>query len=214
MVIRSKKELELELERVPHYKRPSKRLEQYVTPSDIAADLLWEAFMRGSIRGKTVVDLGCGTGKLAYGSILLGASSAICIDLDVEALKAARDFIKRIIERKDLGGLVEFVATDIRVSNPLRGSKECTVIMNPPFGVWSRGADIEFLEEALQICHRVYSIHKRSEGFFKKLNGLGRDLKVKYKVLKVANMKLGMSMPEHYKKVHSFPVILITFNSY
>ncbi len=43
------------------------------------------------LRGKTVLDYGCGSGVLAIAALLLGAERAVCIDIDPQALTATRD---------------------------------------------------------------------------------------------------------------------------
>lgn len=43
------------------------------------------------LRGKTVLDYGCGSGVLAIAALLLGAERAICVDIDPQALLATRD---------------------------------------------------------------------------------------------------------------------------
>ncbi|PID41683.1 MAG: 50S ribosomal protein L11 methyltransferase [Proteobacteria bacterium] len=46
-------------------------------------------------RGKTVIDYGCGSGILAIAALLLGADSAVGIDIDPQALLASKDNSKR-----------------------------------------------------------------------------------------------------------------------
>ncbi|MEW6168840.1 MAG: 50S ribosomal protein L11 methyltransferase [Pseudomonadota bacterium] len=43
------------------------------------------------LRGKTVLDYGCGSGVLAIAALLLGAERAVCVDIDPQALTATRD---------------------------------------------------------------------------------------------------------------------------
>lgn len=43
------------------------------------------------LRGRTVLDFGCGSGILAIGALLLGARHAVCVDIDPQALTATRD---------------------------------------------------------------------------------------------------------------------------
>ena len=68
-----KRQLEMVLQDIPYHESPKINLEQYSTPSVIAADVLWNANSIGDIKGMKVVDLGCGTGIFAIGSALLGA---------------------------------------------------------------------------------------------------------------------------------------------
>lgn len=43
------------------------------------------------LKGKTVLDFGCGSGILAIAALLLGAERAVCVDIDPQALTATRD---------------------------------------------------------------------------------------------------------------------------
>ena len=74
-MISSKKDLEIILSTLKGFERPKPELEQYTTPSSLAAELLWQAYIDGNIEGKIVVDLGCGTGILALGAAILGAKN-------------------------------------------------------------------------------------------------------------------------------------------
>lgn len=47
------------------------------------------------LRGKTVVDFGCGSGILGIAALLLGAERVIAIDIDPQALTATQDNAKR-----------------------------------------------------------------------------------------------------------------------
>ncbi|MFQ3324952.1 MAG: ribosomal protein L11 methyltransferase [Pseudomonadales bacterium] len=47
------------------------------------------------LTGKTVIDYGCGSGILAVAALLLGASSAHCVDIDPQALTATLDNANR-----------------------------------------------------------------------------------------------------------------------
>jgi len=53
------------------------------------------------LTGKTVIDYGCGSGILAIAAVLLGAQSAIAVDIDPQALTATQDnAIKNKVEDK------------------------------------------------------------------------------------------------------------------
>lgn len=47
------------------------------------------------VRGKSVIDYGCGSGVLAIAALRLGASSAIAVDIDPQAVIATRDNARR-----------------------------------------------------------------------------------------------------------------------
>jgi putative methylase len=152
-----RKQLEMMLERLEGFSRPSFQREQYATPAPVAAQMLFLAAMRGELG--TVCDLGCGTGMLAIGAALLGAR-AIGVEIDGEALAIARRNAKK------LNVDVEFIRTDVS-SLALKGID--TVVMNPPFGAQKASAgDRAFLSKALEIANTIYTLHNQgSEGFIR-----------------------------------------------
>jgi len=148
-----KHDLAISLQTVGSHPIPKVALEQYSVPADLAAEMLFRAcYEFGDIEGKTVIDLGAGTGRLALGASMLGAAYTVGADLDRLALQVGVDNCKR------LGLKVDWILTEI---DTLRGSVD-TVVMNPPFGTRSRHADTRFLQTALRIGKVVYSIHKTS----------------------------------------------------
>ncbi|MFY9717097.1 MAG: 50S ribosomal protein L11 methyltransferase [Thermoplasmata archaeon] len=141
-------ELVRALERVPAFDRPDAALEQVITPSEAAATLLEAADRFDGLSGRSVLDLGCGTGRLAIGAALLGAGPVRGIDLDPGAVERAR------VAATNAGVAVEFDATDIESVN---GRVEI-VLMNPPFGAQSKHADRPFWERAFALAERsVYA---------------------------------------------------------
>ncbi len=146
----NKKGLEILLEECRGYREPKIKLEQYSTSTPIAAELLYLARLKGDVEGKSLYDLGCGTGRLAIGGGLLGASKVRGVDVDGEALSIARENAAKFSLD------IEWVEADVGY---IRG--ECdTVVQNPPFGVHNRGIDRIFLEKALELGKVVYSMHK------------------------------------------------------
>ena len=147
------KHLEMTLQRISGYSHPRAALEQYQTPAPLAARLLYHALMKGDIEGKTVCDLGCGTGVLAIGAALLGAGSARGVDSDPQAVKGA------IANAALLEADVEFIVADVRDAALPGLLESCdTVIMNPPFGAQKAHADRPFINLALSIAPVTYSI--------------------------------------------------------
>lgn len=191
----SKKWLGMIVSRVPGFKAPKEELEQYVTPPDIVADLVWSAFMSGEIEGRVVHDLGCGTGRLALASSILSSKYVVCSDVDEDALSIAGEVLTAGSPAPH-----DLVLADLRRAPPFRSS-DCVVVMNPPFGVKSRGADVDFLKTALTICNTVYSIHKLSEGFHDVLEEIMRSLNSRYEFLKVVKFPLRVSLSKHRKRV-------------
>ncbi|MEM2926758.1 MAG: METTL5 family protein [Candidatus Bathyarchaeia archaeon] len=132
---------------------PKVQLEQYTIPEELAAKILsLAAYTFNDITGKFVVDLGCGSGRLAIGAAILGAAYVVGVDLDPEAIKAA----KANAERLGVKAIVDWVLADIET---LKGLCD-TVLQNPPYGTKKRGADVHFLEKAMEIGRIVYSLHK------------------------------------------------------
>lgn len=146
------RELEMLLQRVPPFTEPSAQLEQYSTPAPIAADMLYTALGHGSIYGKTVLDLGCGSGILGIGAWLLGAERVIGIDVSEKAVDQARTACE------EMGAEVELHVMGVDDSE----FKADTVIMNPPFGCQNRNADRAFLDKAMESAGDVYSLHMSS----------------------------------------------------
>lgn len=147
-----KLDLELFLSRIKPHPSPNARLEQYTTSESAAATLLYLAAYRyGDIADKKVLDLGCGTGRLALGSILLGAESVVGVDIDRLAVKLASENSTKL-------GFTSKANWFIGDVNAVAGKFD-TLLQNPPFGVQKRGADRIFLEKALQVADAVYSLH-------------------------------------------------------
>lgn len=171
ITITKKRHLEMMLQQIPPHKSPKVHLEQYTTPSNIASDILWNAYSLGDIKDKKVVDLGCGTGIFAIGSALLGAREVIGVDIDPDAVETAR--IQAI--KMDIDDNVEFISKNIQDFT----ESADTVIQNPPFGAQKakrKEADRIFMTKSMEIAPVVYSFHIREteqfvEKFFNKLDG-------------------------------------------
>jgi putative methylase len=133
---------------------PQAQLEQYTTPQQIAASMLYLAtYTNGDIAGKSVLDLGCGTGRLGLGAAFLGAEEVVGIDIDRLAVKtacenAAKARLSIQLVHGDLATIVGHFDT---------------VLQNPPFGVQTREADRAFLVKALEIADAIYSLHNHPE---------------------------------------------------
>lgn len=157
--IRSKKDLEVVLSRLKGFHVAKVRAEQYMTESSIAAEVLWNAYFRGLVEGRIIADLGCGTGILGIGCLLLGAAKVYLVDSDPEALKIVQENIENIKSEGFSVGDFELVQKDI--SSWKLNQKVDFVIQNPPFGTKEKHADKEFLEKAFSITDKViYSFHK------------------------------------------------------
>lgn len=152
--ITKKKHLEMAIQKVPKHPNPKVDLEQYSTPATIAADLLWNAYSLGDIADKKVMDLGCGTGIFAIASKLLGAASAIGVDIDKDSIDLASSYCRD----------VDFICSDIcDLENDFDVD---TIFQNPPFGSQKnakKGADLKFISKAIELSPKVlYSFHMAS----------------------------------------------------
>ncbi len=154
-MISSKSGLAVSLSRLETFTRPDVGLEQYPTDSEIAASVLWNASLLGDIEGKTIADLGCGTGILGIGALMLGAEKVYLVDTDKDALKVAEKNLEAtgIDQRR-------YQLFNKAVSEFSR--KADVVIQNPPFGTRKEHADKEFLEKAFELSDMIYSFHKSS----------------------------------------------------
>ncbi|WP_292371181.1 METTL5 family protein [Methanoregula sp. UBA64] len=147
------RQLEIALQRCAGYTKPRAGLEQYQTPAPLAARLLYDAFMQGDIEGKSVCDLGSGTGILAIGAALLGAAPVRGIETDTDAIRIARE------NARLLGADVEYIPADIATAQETAGPCD-TIVMNPPFGAQKQNlhADRPFIDAALAIAPVTYGI--------------------------------------------------------
>jgi len=134
---------------------PKAHLEQYTVSEQLAAQMLYiAAYSNDDIVGKSVLDLGCGTGRLALGAAFIGAEKIVGIDIDRSAIKtASENSVKTNLDN------VQWVLGDI---DAVAGSFD-TVLQNPPFGVQTRGADRVFLAKALEVGSSIYSLHSHPE---------------------------------------------------
>ena len=114
MEISTKSQLAVILSRLKGFKEPKIKFEQYQTDSEIAAEIAWFAFYRREIEGKTIADLGCGTGMLGLSTLLLGAKKVFFVDTDEKALGIAKEnlsFLEKELDVK-LQSRAEFVVKD------------------------------------------------------------------------------------------------------
>jgi putative methylase len=156
VAVATKAALETQLAVVAGFENPSVSLEQYPTPPEVAAHVVHVADLNDDVEGRTVVDLGTGTGMLALGAALRGPARVIGLDVDREALSTARKNRVRV----GTTAPIHWVQADA-TRCPLRLTERTTVVMNPPFGA-QRGhehADRAFLATAAEIADVSYSIH-------------------------------------------------------
>ncbi|HUO41859.1 MAG TPA: METTL5 family protein [Methylomirabilota bacterium] len=186
-----KRDLEIALQAIAPHPNPKVHLEQYTTPADIAADILFSAcYTYEDIRGKSVLDLGTGTGRLAIGAAILGAEQVVGIDVDAATVQSALSDSKRMQLK------VDWVVGDIEsVQDPFD-----TVIMNPPFGTKREHADIRFLRVALKVGKVIYSIHKSTTHSF--ISRWLKDAGAESEILMTTKMLIPHQYNFHHKRRH------------
>jgi putative methylase len=191
----SKKEICIILSKLALFENPIMHSEQYATDSETAGDALWKAHMLGDIEGKTILDLGAGTGILGLGACLLGAKKAILVDKDASALKIAKENKSLLEDESGEVYNVEFVNSDVSDVSVL-----CDVVfMNPPFGTKDEHADTNFLLRAFRLAPIIYSFHKASTKHYidklAKQNGFAVTHFIEYGLL------LKKTMAHHKKRI-------------
>jgi putative methylase len=151
-----KRDLERALSQIEAHPTPKAYLEQYTTPSNVAAETLYlAAYVHDDIIDKTVIELGCGTGRLAIGAALLGAKEVVGVDLEGASVSVAQ----KNAEKMGVKEITQWITADIDVV-------DCafdTVLQNPPFGVQRRRADRRFITKSLELGSTIYSFHKAGE---------------------------------------------------
>lgn len=157
--VKNKKQLEIKIQQIPPHPNPKVALEQYSTPATIASDILWNAYNLGDIFNKNILDLGCGTGIFTVSSMMLGAKSAVGVDIDEESVEVAKSASRRFRAEE-----CKFITSDIA---DLEAELDVdTVFQNPPFGSQKRatkGIDLEFVKKAIEFRPDVlYSFHMAS----------------------------------------------------
>ena len=178
----------------PDFYQPKPELEQYSTPVDIVAEMIKLANAQGDLSGN-VVDLGCGTGRLAIGAALLGAE-VTAYEIDNDALELAKSY------SKEHNLVIEWI--NLAIENI--DKKYDTVLMNPPFGSQRPGADRAFLKKSLEIGSRIWSIHMaETKNFVKEFveKNNGQIISAYEFAFPIKN-----SMPFHTKEVSNQKAIL------
>jgi len=151
-----KLDLEVFLSKIAAQPLPRVHLEQYTISESVASTMLYfAAYENNDVVGKTVLDLGCGTGRLALGASYLGAKEVVAVDIDKRAVETG-------VANSNIVGLdhcVQWIIGDIEAIS----GRFDTVLQNPPFGVQTRQADRAFLVKAIELGHSVYSLHNHPE---------------------------------------------------
>ena len=190
-----KNDLKRVLSKVTGFEHPRIKLEQYVTPPALAADLVFTAYMQGDIEDKKVVDLGTGTGILGIGAAKLDGN-VTAVEKDEDALEAAEKNAEK------LDAEISFVESDIE---DFKGGFD-TVVMNPPFSVHSE-IGLSFWEKALELGNNVYGISPR--GARDSIKNLVRNSSHKLEDVQEYSIGLPPSYGFHTEQNRETPVDLV-----
>lgn len=198
----TKKGVAMLLSALKGFKQPKVKAEQYITDPETAADALWSAYMQGDIEGKTIADLGSGTGILGIGALLLGAKRVFFVEKDEEAMNACGENYEAMKKNPFVRGEAVFILSDISGFS----EKADTAIQNPPFGTRDKHADREFLAKAFETAPAVYSFHKSSTESFVRTFSDGNGFRVTHKVDFAFPLK--KTQDYHTRRIHRIEVSL------
>ncbi len=191
-----RRNLAILLQKLDTFSSPRAELEQYQTPAEVAAHVLFKAYGMRDIEGRIVADLGCGNGIFAIGAARLGAKKVIAIDADPEAVEVARR------NASSFGMTVEIHTMDVQDFH----QKVDAVFMNPPFGGQRKHADRPFLEAALRCSQVAYSFHNAETRTFVKR--MVEDIGGEVELLTTYKFPLHHAHPYHRKDVQDVDVDL------
>ena len=204
----TKAKLAIILSKLAGFEQPKGGLEQYPTDSEIAAQVLWQAYMLKNIENKSILDLGCGSGILGLGTLLLGASSVVMVDRDPQAIKQAKNNLSKLeseglLVNALLDGKVKLIESPVEA---YKGAAD-VAIMNPPFGTRNEHADKIFVEKAMECSPIIYSFHKSATlPFLRKLvDGKGGSITHEWNFA----FPLKATMPHHRRRMHHIEVVCI-----
>ncbi|MBD3259175.1 methyltransferase [Candidatus Woesearchaeota archaeon] len=193
-----KTRLKIRLSELKGFENPKPELEQYVTPGDVAADVLWNAFMQKDIEGKIILDPCCGTGVLGIGALLLGAKFVYFNDYDVDAIKVLKENLSLFPELKGNYSIMKE-----EIPGP-KMEKIDTIIQNPPFGTKIKHADKMFLEFGFDLAPVIYSLHKVESREF--IDKISKDNGYQVTHMWLYDFELPMTMKFHSKKLERIRV--------
>jgi len=192
----NKKKLAVLLSKLKTFEEPALKLEQYCLDSEVAASILWFAYLNNDIKNKTIADLGCGTGILGLGALVLGAKKVYFVDIDKSSLAIAKqnlDFLKKEFKIKPKAIFLNQHIEDFK-------RKVDIILQNPPFGVREKHKDKIFLTIAMKSAPVIYSLHKiESENFIKKFT---EENNFKVEALLKFNLPLKRTLKFHKKKIY------------
>lgn len=147
--------LAIELSKLEGLTAQKLEFEQYQTGGDLAARWLSDILAFDDISDDCrVADLGSGNGILGIGAVLLGAKSALLVEIDEESCSVCR----RNIASLGLEEQVEVVQLEIGRDDLEIGDSDI-IISNPPWGRQTRASDRPFMEEIISTGVKAHLMH-------------------------------------------------------
>lgn len=189
----------------PPIPEPTPELEQYTTPSELALEIARKLIEAVGLNA-VFADLGAGTCRLSLALLLLGAYRVIAVEFDSRLCPLCIEGAVRAGVEERLGVVCSRISSS---TGPLSPEID-GIIMNPPYGVWRRGADREFIEYALSLRPKiVIAILKAGNYTFHARTASGRG----YEALLLwrDSIEIPASMQHHRSRVRRVAVDVIAF---
>ena len=206
LMVRSKKELAVLLSKLKGFENPNVQLEQYQTPSEIAAEWVWEMALKGEVEGKVIAEFASGPGIIGIGLLILGAKKLHFVDVDEKIMEVCKQNYILIFEDYHIGE-AEFHLNDIKNLDLSESKSEIDIVVqNPPFGTKEKHIDKVFLEKAFSNAAVVYSMHKSTTKSF--VEAISKDFNFKITHNWFYKFPLPKTMKHHKKKTEYVDVDL------
>ena len=209
-MVKSRRELAIFLSSLKGFDNPNPRLEQHPSDGDVAAKLIWQAYHQGNLFEKNIIDMGCGTGILGIGALMLGAKHVEFIDIDAGVYSTLKENLKSLTDNWEINIEGRWTFVNANVANcPITiqdSDSQVTVLMNPPFGTKIKHADKTFLESAMRRGNIIYTMHKTTTKDFIKSFCKTNKLNIFWE--EETTCLLANTMKGHKKKVERIDVSL------
>lgn len=198
-MVRSKKQLAVILSKLKGFDKPNIKLEQYQTPSDIAAEWVWQMALASEVEEKVIADFACGPGIIGMALLIMGAKKIHFLDCDKNIIEICKENYNYLQETFEGVGEAEFHLCDIKDFK----TEETIdfVVENPPFGTKEKHVDKKFLEQAFKTSKIVYSMHKSTTENF--VRAISKDHKFQITHKWFYKFPLPRTM-KHHKKEKEF----------
>ncbi|MEM0480754.1 MAG: METTL5 family protein [Candidatus Aenigmatarchaeota archaeon] len=200
-----KKELEIILESLKKFENPKVELEQYETPSNIIAEIVNFLNLNNLIENKIILEPACGTAKISIALSFFNPKFIIAFDIDKEAIKIARENIKKI-NAKNIYLIIG------NVENIKFKRKFDLIVQNPPFGFRGNYNDLKFLEFAFNNSDLIFSIHHGTKENLEFLKKFSEDKGFKIIYYKFFDFPIKYLFKFHRKPKVNIKVVCILFS--